>query len=74
MYLRARTQEQFDERKKEIIEAMDSLYLKKSLNEIYLKDISELTHISRTAIYFYYKSKEEILHELPFGRTQVSRC
>ena len=61
MYLRARTKEQFDERKKEILNAMDSLYLNKELNSIYLKDISEMTHISRTAIYFYYKSKEEIL-------------
>ena len=61
MYLRARTQEQFDERKKQILEAMDSLYLNKALNDIFLKDISELTRISRTAIYFYYKSKEEIL-------------
>lgn len=61
MYLRARTKEQFDERKKEILKAMDSLYLSKKLNDIYLKDISEMTRISRTAIYFYYKSKEEIL-------------
>ncbi len=61
MYLRARTKEQFDERKKEIMNAMDSLYLNKELNSIYLKDISEMTHITRTAIYFYYKSKEEIL-------------
>ena len=61
MYLRARTKEQFDERKKEILDAMDSLYLRKELRSIFLKDISERTHISRTAIYFYYKSKEEIL-------------
>lgn len=61
MYLRARTKEQIDERKKEILDAMDSLYLKKELSSIYLKDISEMTHISRTAIYYYYKSKEEIL-------------
>lgn len=61
MYLRARTKEQIDERKKEILDAMNSLYLKKELSSIYLKDISEMTHISRTAIYYYYKSKEEIL-------------
>ena len=61
MYLRARTKEQFDERKKEILNAMDSLYLHKELNSIYIKDISEMTRISRTAVYFYYKSKEEIL-------------
>ena len=61
MYLRARTKEQIDERKKEILDAMNSLYVKKELSSIYLKDISEMTHISRTAIYYYYKSKEEIL-------------
>lgn len=61
MYLRARTKEQFDERKKEILNAMDTLYLNKELNSIYLKDISEMTRITRTAIYFYYNSKEEIL-------------
>ncbi len=61
MYIRARTKEQFDERKKEILDAMDSLYLKTELSNIYLKDIASLTKISRTAIYSYYKSKEEIL-------------
>ena len=41
--------------------AMDALYLRKELRSIYLKDVSEMTRISRTAIYSYYKSKEEIL-------------
>ena len=40
---------------------MDALYLKKELRSTYLKDVSEMTRISRTAIYSYYKSKEEIL-------------
>lgn len=61
MYLRARTKEQVDQRKREILDAMDSIYLNKEFNSIYLKDIADLTSISRTAIYFYYKSKEEIL-------------
>lgn len=41
--------------------AMDALYLKKELRSIYLKDVTEMTRISRTAIYSYYRSKEEIL-------------
>ena len=41
--------------------AMDALYLRKELRSIYLKDVSEMTRISRTAIYSYYRSKEEIL-------------
>ena len=61
MYLRARNSKQIDERKKEIIAAMDNLYMNKELSNIYLKDIAASTHISRTAIYSYYKSKEEIL-------------
>ena len=61
MYLRARTKEQVDQRKREILDAMDSIYLNMEFNSIYLKDIADLTSISRTAIYFYYKSKEEIL-------------
>lgn len=40
---------------------MDALYLKKEQRSIYLKDVSEMTRISRTAIYSYYRSKEEIL-------------
>ncbi len=61
MYLRARNSKQIDERKKEIIAAMDNLYMNKELSNIYLKDVASSTQISRTAIYSYYKSKEEIL-------------
>lgn len=61
MYLRARSKEQIDERKKTIIQAMDKLYMEKELASIYLKDIAELANISRTAIYSYYSRKEEIL-------------
>lgn len=61
MYYRARTKEQVDERKKEIILALDELYMNKEWDDIFLKDIAKNTSISRTAIYSYYKSKEEIL-------------
>lgn len=61
MFLRARTKEQVDERKMEIIKAMDDLYATKELSEIYLKDIAARTSIGRTAIYSYYSRKEEIL-------------
>ena len=61
MFLRARTKEQVDERKMEIIKAMDDLYATKELSEIYLKDIAAKTSIGRTAIYSYYSRKEEIL-------------
>lgn len=61
MFQRARTQQQIENRKKEIIQAMDTLYAQKELNDIYLKDIAESTKITRTAIYSYYKNKEEIL-------------
>lgn len=61
MFQRARSKEQVDERRKEIVEAMESLYMKEELSHISIKEVAEKTHISRTAIYSYYQSKEEIL-------------
>ena len=61
MYQRARTKDQIDERKESILKAMDTIYLTKEYQNIYLKDVADLTSISRTALYSYYKSKEEIL-------------
>lgn len=61
MYLRARSKEQIDERKKSIIKALDSLYMSKELSSICLKDVALMANISRTAIYSYYSRKEEIL-------------
>lgn len=61
MFRRARSKDQIEQRKNEIISAMDLLYEKKELNQIYLKDVADKCSISRSAIYSYYKNKEEIL-------------
>jgi len=53
-----------ERRKEEIIEACSKLYEIKSFKEINIKNIGELTSISRTAIYNYFETKEEIFLEL----------
>ena len=47
-------------RKKEIIDACSLLYNQKNFNEIKLQDIADATTLSRTSMYSYYKTKEEI--------------
>ena len=47
-------------RKKEIIEACRQLYQTKSFCDITIKDIGAVTSFTRTSIYNYFESKEEI--------------
>ena len=47
-------------RKEEIIDACASLYETKSFRDITIRDIGEKTSFTRTSIYNYYHSKEEI--------------
>lgn len=47
-------------RKEEIINACEKLYKTKSFKEITLKDISNETSFTRTSIYNYFQTKEEI--------------
>lgn len=47
-------------RKKEIINACEKLYKTKSFKEITLKDIGDATSFTRTSIYNYFQTKEEI--------------
>lgn len=47
-------------RREEIIAACRSLYERKSFREITLKEIGELTSFTRTSIYNYFETKEEI--------------
>ena len=47
-------------RKEEIINACEELYKSKSFKEISLKDIGNATSFSRTSIYNYFQTKEEI--------------
>lgn len=56
--------ELMDQRKKEIVAACAKLYETKSFKEINVKNIGELTSVSRTSIYNYFETKEEIFLEL----------
>lgn len=47
-------------RKDEIIDACEKLYETKNFKDITLKDISEVTSFTRTSIYNYFQTKEEI--------------
>lgn len=51
-------------RKDEILNACEKLYQKKIFKEITLQDISRETSFTRTSIYNYYETKEEIFLEL----------
>lgn len=52
------------QRPEEIMDACEELYKTKSFNEVNLKDIGEITSISRSSIYNYFKTKEEIFLSL----------
>ena len=47
-------------RKEEIVDACASLYEEKSFREITIRDIGERTSFTRTSIYNYFQTKEEI--------------
>ena len=47
-------------RREEIINACEKLYQTKSFKEITLKDIGNVTSFTRTSIYNYFATKEEI--------------
>lgn len=51
-------------RKEEIIDACALLYEKKSFREITIKDIGNVTSFTRTSIYNYFQTKEEIFLSL----------
>ncbi len=53
-----------DARKDEIIASARALYEKKSFKEITIKDIAEDTSFTRTSIYNYFETKEEIFLSL----------
>ena len=63
-FQRARTQEQVNERKKEIISACRQLYIAGGYDSITMEKISSITSISRASLYSYYSTKEEIILEL----------
>lgn len=61
---RARTNEQIQERKKEILKACAELYDEEGIDGVHFKALSEKTSFVRSTIYTYYKTKEEVLLDL----------
>ncbi|WP_105615462.1 TetR family transcriptional regulator [Vallitalea okinawensis] len=61
---RARTNEQIQERKKEILKACSKLYDESGIDGVHFKAVSEITTFVRSTIYTYYKTKEELLLDL----------
>ena len=58
------TKEIVDIRKEEIINACEKLYENNSFKDITIKSIGEETTFSRTSIYNYFQTKEEIFLSL----------
>lgn len=63
-FRRARTQEQFDERREEILKCCKELFEKSGYEGVNFKAISQNTTLNRTSIYNYYNTKEEILLDI----------
>ena len=58
-------------RKDEIVKAVETLYQTMNFKDITLKDIADLTTFTRTSIYNYFQTKEEIfltLHKIEYER------
>ena len=51
-------------RKEEILKAAQHAFLKYGIEKITLDDIAQECGIKKTALYYYFKSKEEILAEM----------
>lgn len=63
-FRRARTQEQFDERREEILVCCKELFEKEGYEGVNFKAVSQKTTLNRTSIYNYYNTKEEILLDI----------
>lgn len=63
-FQRARTKEQIESRKNEIIDACAKLYSKGGIDAVNFKAISQMTSFTRQSIYNYYKTREEVLLDL----------
>lgn len=62
--IRARSSEEIDNRKKEILDVTEDLFMNMEYQDITLAIIAEKTSISRPSMYNYYKTKEEVFLDL----------
>jgi len=63
-FKRARTNEQIEERRREILIACAELFDNGGVDDVHFKAIGEKTSFARSTIYKYYSTKEEILLDL----------
>lgn len=63
-FQRARTKAQIEERQLDIMHACDTLFDEGDYENVNIKAISEITTLTRSSIYTYYKTKDEILLDL----------
>lgn len=59
-FQRARTREQVEARRGEILDACQALFQECDYDDITLKAIAERTSISRTSLYSYYQTRDEV--------------
>lgn len=63
-FSRARTKEQIVQRQADVMNACDTLFEQGGYDNVNIKAISEMTTITRSSIYTYYKTKDEIILDL----------
>lgn len=63
-FQRARTKQQIEERQWDIMKACDFLFDEGGYEKVNIKSISEMTTLTRSSIYTYYKTKDEIILDL----------
>lgn len=63
-FRRARTQEQFNQRRDEIIACCDEILSQEGIDAITLQAIAKKTTLNRSSIYNYFSTKEEILLQI----------
>ncbi len=62
--VRARTEDEFRNRRNEILSACEHLCRDREYDEITLTDIAQMTALSRTSMYNYYRRKEDLFLDL----------
>lgn len=63
-FQRARSEDQIADRQNDILQACKRLYDTVDFEEITIKSISEMTSLTRSSIYNYYRTREEIFLDL----------
>lgn len=69
--IRARTAEEIEERRNEILQAAEDLLSEEEYEDITLGTIAEKTSVSRPSMYTYYKTKEEVIVDLMIREYQL---